>query len=31
MSIIKSNGMLKISRKYMVGEVEIEGLFVEVK
>ncbi|MBQ3239144.1 MAG: hypothetical protein IJA98_08820 [Bacteroidaceae bacterium] len=22
--------MLKISRKYMVGEVEIEGLFVEV-
>lgn len=24
------NGMLKISRKYMVGEVEIEGLFVEV-
>ena len=27
---VKSNGMLKISRKYMVGEVEIEGLFVEV-
>lgn len=28
---VKSNGILKISRKYMVGEVEIEGLFVEVK
>ena len=27
---VKSNGMLKISRKYMVGEVEIERLFVEV-
>ena len=28
---VKRGGMLKLSRKYMVGEVEIEGLFVEVK
>lgn len=28
---VKRDGMLKLSRKYMVGEVEIEGLFVEIK
>ena len=30
-SKVKADGMLKISRKYMIGEVEIEGLFVEIK
>lgn len=28
---VKTNGLLKLSGKYMIGEVEIEGLFVEIK
>ena len=28
---VKANGLLKLSGKYMIGEVEIEGLFVEIK
>ena len=28
---VKADGMLKIAGKYMIGEVEIEGLFVEIK
>ena len=27
---VKANGLLKLPRRYMVGEVEIEGIFVEI-
>lgn len=27
---VKPNGLLKLPRRYMVGEVEIEGIFVEI-